>query len=270
MSTFKSKYFDSERFGALANEVMKTSLLYFKRENASSLKSDNSPVSAADLANHKVLTEGLTQLLEVPVFSEEDYPDYAVRKDVARYWLIDPLDGTKEFINGVEEFCVLISLMEAGRPVYCSIIVPACDFYYQAELGLGAYRTSEGITKRVSAKPVSTPPRGLVSRFHPDDRDQAVYSQTNISDLVRKGSALKFTALIEGEAEFYFRNRGPHEWDVAAGDLLVREAGGIFAEIDSGVELTYNREETRVSSFIGIAPGVTNPGEWIEMFRKVK
>lgn len=237
----------------LAERVAKQTSEQFRhaRKNYTA-KDDGSPVSAADLMNHELLVSELPKIKQVPVWSEEDYPTFSSRQSVSMYWLIDPIDGTKEFISGIPEFCVLIALIENRRPVLSLIIAPEQAKMFWAEQGRGAYLIHNESVQKLSCSrsDVASVKRGVVSRFHGEDAALEFYRANGISETVPLGSALKFCAVASGDAEVYYRKSGPHEWDVAAGDLLVGEAGGMMVSDATSKPILYNCEETRVGSFL--------------------
>ena len=270
MSSFTSSYVDLPGFRTMLAQVrVQTMAKYTTTPDELNKKADGSPLAAIDLMNHEVLARTLPKLRDVPVFSEENYPEFSARKKVDEYWLVDPLDGTKEFLSGVPEFTTLIALIEGSRPVFSCILAPSTGTIYWAEEGEGAFHETDG---QLAAFDLTTGPggksRGLISRNHPEAEVQAAYEALGMTTFVHKGSALKFAALVENEADIYFRKRGPHEWDIAAGDLLVREAGGDLLCLATGGSLYYNQEQTRVAAFVATAPGTyLSPAEF-QMFKK--
>jgi 3'(2'), 5'-bisphosphate nucleotidase len=247
---FESKLIDLDGLFPLLNEIRNQTLAHFGQVEAR-IKADNSPVTIADEQNHRLLTNRLPMLKNVPVFSEEDYPSFKERSSVDEYWLIDPLDGTKEFINGDPEFSVLIALMQNRRPVFSCVQVPAADEIYVAEVGQGAYRLAEGEFSRLGGSLIP-PLVGLESRFSPEPEADQFYKSNAVHDTVTMGSALKFCALAMGRASVYFRHFGPHEWDVAAGDLIVHETGGVMYSWPSRALIRYNQENSRAGSFLAL------------------
>ncbi|MCK5791830.1 MULTISPECIES: 3'(2'),5'-bisphosphate nucleotidase CysQ [unclassified Ketobacter] len=213
-------------------------------------KSDDSPVTAADHAAHHVIVDKLTALTpDIPVFSEEsENVSYAERKTWPRYWLVDPLDGTKEFINGTGEFTVNIALIEDHEPVLGVVTVPLKNQAYLGGQGVGAFKVDAGTWRKISVRTVEN--RQLVvvgSRRHGAEKLNALLAKLEAAgyqtDMTSMGSSLKFCLIAEGKADLYPRLAPTSEWDTAAAQAVLMEAGGrvINTEFDP---LTYNREES--------------------------
>jgi len=260
VSTLQSKLINLDAFIPIVEDVSAQTMAIFRHGGLEvEFKQDQSPVTEADLKNHELLTYRLAGARKAPVLSEEAYPEFDQRRDLQEYWLIDPLDGTKEFAGGIGEFSVLVALIQNHRPVFSAVILPDKAMAYLAEAGAGAYRLTDGKLERVTAVAhTARPSRGLVSRFHEEGEVSSYYQANQVTQEVKMGSAHKFCALLDGRADMYFRHKGPHEWDVAAGDLLVNEAGGQMRDLE-GEFLTYNQPGTRVKPFLGLAKGY----EWI-------
>jgi 3'(2'), 5'-bisphosphate nucleotidase len=219
-------------------------------------KDDNSPLTAADRAAHHVIVDGLAALTpDIPVLSEEgkDVP-YEERSRWQRFWLVDPLDGTKEFIKRNGEFTVNIALIEDGRPRFGVVYAPALDALYVGEVGGGAWK-QEGDGERKPLQ-VRTPAEGeghavVKSRSHPSG-ELAEYLETiNVADSVPVGSSLKFCVVAEGRATLYPRFGPTMEWDTGAGHAVVEAAGGKVVRADvPGEPLRYNKENLLNGFFI--------------------
>lgn len=254
LNPFRSEFLDLGDFVHLVAKVAKLTVSRSGNPGEVSTKSDGTPVGEVDLQNHKLLSAGLPELLKAPVFSEENYPEFNERKTARTYWLIDPLDGTKEFLKGIGEYSVLVSLMVDGRPHFAAIAIPPEDKIFVAEKGKGAHlRVREQWVKpqrNVSSKRV-----GVVSRFAAEPEVLAFYQQHRVVETRPIGSALKFCAIATGDAEIYYRHYGPHEWDVAAGDLIINESGGSMLSKSSNSAILYNGESSRVGAFLALAPG---------------
>ncbi len=215
-------------------------------------KADQSPVTAADHAAHTIILQGLTHWdPTVPVISEEGtIPDAATRGGWTRFWLVDPLDGTKEFIQQNGEFTVNIALIEQGRPVLGVIYAPAADLLYYAGDGLGSWRrTREGIAERIYSEPPlpGHQLRVAESRSHPSKELDAYLATLPIRERVPAGSSLKFCRVAEGAADLYPRFGPTMEWDVAAGDCIFRNSGRHGPRHSP---LVYNQPELRNPGFV--------------------
>jgi 3'(2'), 5'-bisphosphate nucleotidase len=189
-------------------------------------KSDDSPVTAADLAAHRVIVQGLAALSpDVPVLSEEDPPSWDVRQHWQKYWLVDPLDGTKEFIKRNGEFTVNIALIEKGKPVLGVVYAPVLDVMYSAAEGK-AWKEEHGKKTQIHARE-ARPPLVVVSRSHFDnDTELKEYlHQLGEHQTTAIGSSLKFCLVAEGSAQLYPRFGPTNIWDTGAGHAVAIAAG---------------------------------------------
>ena len=218
------------------------------------LKGDDSPLTCADKASHEVIVAGLKKHFpEIPILSEEgkDIP-FEVRKDWKSFWLVDPLDGTKEFIKRNGEFTVNIAFIEQGEPVAGVVFVPAQDNLYWANKEQGAwYQTGKEEPLSIQVRKVNHS-RGLtvvMSRSHPSQALADFLKNINVAKALPVGSSLKFCVVAEGLADLYPRLGPTMEWDTAAGHALVVAAGGSVESQDGGI-LTYNKENLLNSNFI--------------------
>lgn len=168
-------------------------------------KKDDSPVTAADIAAHKVIISGLLALTpDIPVLSEEDPPAREVRQHWQRYWLVDPLDGTKEFIKRNGEFTVNIALIENGKPILGVVYAPVMKVMYSAEKGK-AWKEECGVRKQIQVRD-ARPPLVVISRSHGNDPELQEYlEQLGEHQTTSIGSSLKFCLVAEGQAQLYPR-----------------------------------------------------------------
>lgn len=236
----------------------------YDRGGEVTLKADNSPLTEADLASHHIIVERLTALdPSIPILSEEAASiPYETRKGWTRFWLVDPLDGTKEFVSRTGEFTVNIALVENGVPTLGVVGTPPLGLTYIGD-SAGAYRIDADGKKPIHCRTYSGGPVSVVaSRSHagPEteawlDRLRAIYPKV---DLVSKGSSLKFCLVAEGSAHVYPRLGPTMEWDIAAAFAVVRAAGGKITDID-GCPLAFNKEDLHNPFFLVQAPGLTLP-----------
>ena len=215
-------------------------------------KSDESPLTQADLASHRRIVAGLSELTpDIPIISEEDgLPEFDERRHWARYWLIDPLDGTKEFVNRNGEFTVNIALIDANRPVFGVVHVPVQDKTYIGCEGRGAELRAAGVTSvpiRVAERSAS-PVRVVGSRSHRGASLDAYLEKLGETDMVPMGSSLKFCVVAEGRADIYPRLGPTSEWDTAAAQAVVEQAGGQVLQLD-GKPLSYNEKSEILNPF---------------------
>jgi 3'(2'), 5'-bisphosphate nucleotidase len=209
-------------------------------------KDDASPLTKADLAAHRTITGGLAELTpDLPVISEESgLPPFEERGEWPRYWLVDPLDGTKEFVNRNGEFTVNIALIDDGRPVLGVVRVPVQDKTYVGCEGYGAdVREGDEAPRAIHVAASSAePPRVVGSRSHRGESLDRWLANLGDHELVPMGSSLKFCVVAEGLADVYPRLGPTSEWDTGAAQAVVEQAGGAVLELD-GRPLSYNRKE---------------------------
>jgi len=215
-------------------------------------KADNSPVTSADRASHDVIRDALVDWdPTVPIVSEEgEVCGYDERRCWNRFWLVDPLDGTKEFIQRNGEFTVNIALVEDGEPVMGVVYAPAIDRLYCAARGLGAWK-SDGEQRPARIFSQGRPPgEALViveSRSHPSAELEAYLAGVVVERRIQVGSSLKFCCVAEGSAHLYPRFGPTMEWDTAAGDCVFRQSGRHGSRTSP---LRYNTPSLRNESFV--------------------
>ena len=216
-------------------------------------KSDQTPVTEADLASERIVVRMLTEAFpDIPIVSEETAPEDGFKPPAARFWVVDPLDGTKEFVAKNGEFCVCIGLVEDCVPVMGVVYGPAQRVTYAANGPGSAIRIlGNGEPEKIAARVPAAD--GLVvihSRSHENSRRLAEYFQGH-SILERKvcGSALKFGVLAAGDADFYPRFGTTMEWDTAAGQAILEAAGGCVLDF-SGAPLRYGKHDLKNTGFL--------------------
>ncbi|MBD8597024.1 3'(2'),5'-bisphosphate nucleotidase CysQ [Pseudomonas sp. CFBP 8772] len=228
------------------------------------VKSDDSPVTAADLAAHELLVAGLKALgPSIPILSEEDANiPLSERSQWQRWWLVDPLDGTKEFIAGSEEFTVNVALIENGRVVFGVVSMPTNNRCYFGGAGLGAWRSDD--SQHLAPISVRNEPGAgeaftvVASRRHSSPEQQKLLA--GLSEVVGElelaniGSSLKFCLLAEGAADCYPRLAPTSQWDTAAAQGVVEGAGGVVLNLD-GTTFEYPARETLLNSYFLALPG---------------
>ena len=206
-------------------------------------KSDQSPLTQADLRSHDILLQGLRALTPaLPVLSEEDSDiGFEQRRQWQRYWLVDPLDGTKEFVSRNGEFTVNVALIEDHVPVLGVVHVPVTGTTYTGQAGVGAFRHIAGQPREQLhvRTPAATPLRIVGSRSHRGDSLDKFLPRLEPYELIAVGSSLKFCLVAEGSADFYPRLGPTSEWDTAAAQAVVEAAGGTVIKTD-GEQLRYN------------------------------
>lgn len=209
-------------------------------------KDDDSPLTQADLASHHCIVAGLEALTpDIPIISEEsELPDFAERSQWDRYWIVDPLDGTKEFVNRNGEFTVNIALIDKQKPVFGVVHVPVQDKTYWGCEGIGAKRRdSSGNVESIQVSTTSSDPVRVVgSRSHRGAGLDAYLDNLGEYDMIPMGSSLKFCVVAEGGADLYPRLGLTSEWDTAAAQAVVEQAGGSVVTLE-GKPMKYNTKE---------------------------
>ncbi|MCX7193008.1 MAG: 3'(2'),5'-bisphosphate nucleotidase CysQ [Proteobacteria bacterium] len=227
--------------------------IYADPANAVMTKADNSPLTQADLAADRVISAGLADLvLGWPVLSEESAQiAYDERQGWQRFWLVDPLDGTKEFIKRNGEFTVNIALIENGEPILGVVYAPVLDVCYFAARGVGAFvRRGAEEAQAISVKTHAPgePVKVVASRSHADERTAALLQKLGEYQCISMGSSLKLCLVAEGAAHIYPRLGPTMEWDTAAAHAVVNCAGGLVCN-KHGDELRYNKPDLHNPEF---------------------
>jgi 3'(2'), 5'-bisphosphate nucleotidase len=218
-------------------------------------KADGSPVTAADEAAEAIICDGLKRLApDVPVISEEHAAREKPKPIAGSYFLVDPLDGTREFIAGSVEYTINIALMTDGAPLLGIICAPEFGTFWRGVVGRGADRIS--LTRSTEAPiPIHTRPRPaseavvMVSRSHLEARTKSYVDGLPAAKLVQSGSSIKFCRLAEGSADVYPRLAPTHDWDIAAGHAILKAAGGSVTGPD-GTPLVYGSNDLLIPAFL--------------------
>lgn len=255
--------------------------VYQKRDVGVRLKADHTPVTKADFAAHRVVVDGLRAFTpDIPVLSEESlHIPWSERKTWDTYWLVDPLDGTKEFVKRNDDFTVNVALIRGGKSVMGVIYAPVYGLTYWAVQGMGAFKeTAQGFAPiRVSGRQMprldessankssankTRPLTIIVSRSH--IRGANAQFMTDMEQLyrgprlLRVGSSLKLCMIADGQADVYPRMGPTSEWDIAAGQCILEQAGGVVQKL-GGQPLRYNKSNLLNPHFVARAPQVELP-----------
>ncbi|MDO9166797.1 MAG: 3'(2'),5'-bisphosphate nucleotidase CysQ [Rhodoferax sp.] len=234
-------YEDMRSGGAGAKDVLVT------------YKTDDSPLTRADLLAHQHISQRLAALTpDIPVVSEEDEQSQKYRQPVGDFWLIDPLDGTKEFLAQNGEFTVNIALVRDGKAVLGVVVAPALGQAYWGAEGLGAFRESDGRVESIRVgDPVAAnqPVRVVASKSHMNTETTEFIDRLSPHEVVQAGSSLKFCRVAEGAADVYPRLGPTCEWDTAAAQAIVDAAGGQVSKLD-GTPLRYGKPEVLNPHFV--------------------
>jgi 3'(2'), 5'-bisphosphate nucleotidase len=230
----------------LAVDAGRRILGVYQSDFAVTHKEDETPLTQADLASHALIVETLGRLAPaLPVLSEEaaDVP-YAVRRAWPRYWLVDPLDGTREFVKRNGEFTVNIALVEGHHPVLGVVHAPVLGLTWAAARGAGTFRVEGGARVPVKTRRADGPLTVVASRSHRDADTDRILARLPAHQTVSRGSSLKFCLVAEGTADFYPRLGPTSEWDTAAGQCLVEQAGGAVWRLPELTPLGCNEKES--------------------------
>lgn len=255
--------FAVEQLCQLARDAGDVAMPWWRTDPEVITKEDDSPVTAADLAVNQHIVDGLAALTpDIPILSEEaaDVP-FADRQHWSRFWLVDPLDGTKEFIAGTDEFTVNIALIEQGQVRFGVVGVPARHLLYWGGDGLGSWRQAAGgPAEPIHCRAPASPLRVLASRRHSSADQEALLDRLKAAhgvELAGVGSSLKFCELAEGAADLYPRYAPTSQWDTAAAQAVLEGAGGQVLGLD-GRRFDYPQRADWLNPYF-IATGEPDP-----------
>ncbi|HWN37948.1 MAG TPA: 3'(2'),5'-bisphosphate nucleotidase CysQ [Gammaproteobacteria bacterium] len=230
----------------IAREAGRSILDVYGRDDfAVSRKSDNSPLTEADQVAHGIISRALAKLDDkLPILSEESAPaDHAERRKWKRYWLVDPLDGTKEFLKRNGEFTVNIALVDEHRAVLGAVHAPVLDRMYFGHVTIGAWRRdAAGAPQPIAVRDAGSPLRVVGSRSHPTPELAAYLARLPPHEITDMGSSLKICLVAEGAADIYPRLGPTSEWDTAAAQAILESAGGRMIDL-AGRPLRYNSKD---------------------------
>lgn len=231
---------------AIAVDAGRLIMRYWRQDVRANAKEDNSPVTEADVMANQHICNALMRLTpHIPIIAEENDSQ---PKAGETFWLVDPLDGTRSFVRGEDEFTVNIGLIQAGKPILGVIYVPVQEVLYYAGKGKGVFREQDGKKQAIAArKPADDGLVAVRSRSHMSQRTVDFLATLKVKDVMPGSSSAKFCLVAEGSADIYPRLGRTMEWDTAAGHAILNEAGG-RVEMEGGGELNYNK------------PGFENPG----------
>jgi 3'(2'), 5'-bisphosphate nucleotidase len=237
--------------GALARSAGEAIMAVYRQDFDVEVKDDHSPLTAADLAAQKIIVAGLSQLDSVlPIVSEEArQAPWEERRQWSRYWLVDPLDGTREFVKRNGEFTVNIALIDKGEPVLGVVLAPATEDLYAAARGRGAWWQvqPDAEWERIYARNLASPPVAAGSRSHGGSAETIMRRLLGDEYVLQPlGSSLKFCLIARGAADVYLRRGPTSEWDTAAAQCVLEEAGGAVLDL-TGTRLRYNRGESLIN-----------------------
>ncbi|WP_323753996.1 3'(2'),5'-bisphosphate nucleotidase CysQ [Marinobacter sp.] len=236
----------------VADEASERVLHIYQSDFKVQYKEDHSPITAADMASHETIVRGLRSISrDIPILSEEgDQVPWEERKHWRRFWLIDPIDGTKDFTQRSGEFTVNIALIEDGQPIMGVVTAPALKEAYWGIKGEGAFkRDRTGRTHRIQVAEPKDIKRVVASKNHLNDETRAFIETLGEHETVQAGSSLKFCRIAEGHADIYPRMGLTCEWDTAAAHAVLLAAGGKVQTLDN-TPLQYGKEDILNPHFI--------------------
>lgn len=214
-------------------------------------KDDDSPITKADLAANAVIEKGLSSLTpNLPFVSEENVLQRDSLKLGEMYWLVDPLDGTKEFIKRNGDFTVNIALIKGTNPIFGVVHSPTRNLTYWGGKDIGAWKFDGSETTEISVCKMSEKPRIVASASHLNEETKSVIDKYPGAELIQMGSSIKICMLADGQADLYPRLAPTCEWDTAAADAVLRGAGGMLYQTDD-TPLAYSKSEILNPNFIG-------------------
>ena len=236
----------------IADAASEKVLRIYQSDFTVSYKEDESPITAADVASHEIIVKGLCSLSrDIPILSEEGtQADWDERKQWRRFWLVDPIDGTKEFTQRSGEFTVNIALIEDGEPVMGVVTAPALKEAFWGVKGEGAHkRDRTGRIHRIRVAEPQATKRVVASKNHMNDETRAFIKALGAHKKIQVGSSLKFCRIAEGRADIYPRMGPTSEWDTAAAHAVLLAAGGNVHTLE-GQPLQYGKEDVLNPYFI--------------------
>lgn len=254
MQKIQNKEFIIDLAIKAGNETLK----YFKQNFNVDLKSDNSPVTTADIAANNIIIQELKKT-NIEIISEEsENLNYNKRKFLKQFWIVDPLDGTKQFVKGVDEYTINIALIVENKVVEGVVFAPAKSIAYYGNIFFGAEKInlSNNISENINLENKFDFPKIVASKSHLNEKTTSLinlikqkHSKYNIENI---GSSLKFCKIADGTANIYPRIGGINEWDIAAGHAVLKAAGGNVFSLPYGNELKYNSENLKTPDYIAI------------------
>jgi len=236
----------------VADEASDRVLHIYQSDFKVSYKEDESPITAADIASHEIIVRGLRNISrDIPILSEESVAaPWEERRHWRRFWLIDPIDGTRDFTQRTGEFTVNIAMIEDGVPVMGVVTAPALKEAFWGVKGEGAHkRDRTGLIHRIRVAEPGEVKRVVASKNHLNDETRAFIDSLGEHQTVQAGSSLKFCRIAEGHADIYPRMGPTSEWDTGAAHAILRAAGGDVQSVD-GLSLQYGKKDVLNPHFI--------------------
>ncbi|MDD2636328.1 MAG: 3'(2'),5'-bisphosphate nucleotidase CysQ [Bacteroidales bacterium] len=241
----------------IAKKAGEETLKYYRKDFITDYKSDNSPVTNADIAANTIIIFELKKT-GLPIISEESSQiKYDDRKNLSEYWIVDPIDGTKQFVNGEDEFTVNIALIRNNKPVEGVVFAPALNKLYYGNILEGAFLYDFSLDTDNLVRLPFKKTKGLsmiVSKSHLNKKTKTILDQIQLEypnvSIRSVGSSLKFCCIAEGEIDIYPRIGSISEWDIAAGHAVLVAAGGCVKDLNTQHEIIYNSPNLRTPDFV--------------------
>lgn len=232
---------------SIAKEASKKILSIYGSNNLDiSNKSDDSPITTADLISNETIIKGLKMFSSLPILTEESLIGYEERKNWKEYWLVDPLDGTKDFIAKNDQFTINIALISNQEPIVGLVYLPVLGDFYYGKKGYGAYKNHKKIFNNSTRIDLI----GSDSIFHSTPQVKSFFDDNNINKVKKYGAAIKICKLAEGVIDVYPRLNGTKEWDTAACHIIAKEAGCKLIDTVTKKELVYNKKSLKNNFFV--------------------
>lgn len=228
------------------NASQKILSIYSSKNIHVTSKFDDSPLTNADIASNEAIMKGLKEFSDFPIVSEESIIEYDNRKEWKKYWLVDPLDGTKDFIAKNNQFTINIALINKNEPVLGLVYLPVSGDFYFGKKGYGAFKNNKKIFNNSSREDLI----GSDSIFHSTPEVESFFIDNNIKKVKKYGAAIKICKLAEGKIDVYPRFNGTKEWDTAACHIIAKEAGCKLIDLVTKKELIYNKNSLENNFFI--------------------
>jgi len=266
---FSDFFIETELAINAIRKASKTVMEIYNSKFTTSLKDGNEPITEADLKSNQIISNSLSESNH-PILSEESQDDLEKRLDAKKIWIVDPLDGTTDFVNKTEEFTIMIALVEDHIPILGVISNPSQNKLYIAQKGHGAYSVSnDDKWKKLEVSNTNdlSNCKAVGSRFHQSEKERKFLKELNISQFTSRGSSLKAIDLCLAKADLYFTfTTKMKQWDTCASNCIVTEAGGKFTDMNGNV-LKYNIEKLNHENGLLVTNGIIH-NKIIETYKK--
>ena len=266
---FPDVFIETELATSAIRNASKAVMEIYNSKFTTSFKDGNEPITEADLKSNQIISNSLSESNH-PILSEESQDDLEKRLDSKKVWIVDPLDGTTDFVNKTGEFTIMIALVENQTPILGVISCPPQNTLYVAQKGQGAYSSSnDDKWKKIGVSNTNdlSNCKAVGSRFHQSDKERNFLKKLNISEFTSRGSSLKAIDLCLAKADLYFTFTSKmKQWDTCASNCIVTEAGGKFTDMNGNI-LKYNIEKLNHENGLLVTNGIIH-NKIIETYKK--